>query len=152
MEIPHKCTLLNISSRLGHPTFHFEMNGKIYFYGFQGIKADYKIVLYCTKTHLKSKCRNMVNILPSEFLKRIIQNTPNELKTSKYYSKILDKSDPRVYYIKNYDINSFKSCGAHNHPGKERAVYFPLKYTFLVKNTNVESVMEKIIRVKFPNV
>ena len=85
----------------------------------------------------------MVNILPSEFLKRIIQNTPNELKTSKYYSKILDKSDPRVYYIKNYDINSFKSCGAHNHPGKERAVYFPLTYTFPVKNTNVESVMEK---------
>ena len=38
--------------------------------------------------------------------------------------KILDKSDPRVYDLKSYDINSFESSGGHNHPGTELDDYF----------------------------
>ena len=36
---PVKCKLLNIASRLGHPSFHFEIDGKFYFYGLKGVNS-----------------------------------------------------------------------------------------------------------------
>jgi hypothetical protein len=82
--------LVKIANHHGRPNFRFEINGKAYFYGIRGIKADYKIVLFSTKTF-----PNNAYILPTECLKKIIRNSP------KYstYPKILDKSDPRVYDI-----------------------------------------------------
>jgi hypothetical protein len=57
---------------------------------------------------------------PSELLKKIIIKSPKNTK----YPKCFDKSDPKVYDINNYDANSFKSCGVHNHPGMELDEYF----------------------------
>jgi hypothetical protein len=114
-----KAKLVKIANHRGHLRFHFEINDKIFFYGFRGIRADYKIVLYCTKTSFKSKCINTSSILPSEFLKQIIQNSPKYSN----YPKFFNKSDPRVYDINNYDINSFKSSGSHNHPGLDYTLY-----------------------------
>jgi hypothetical protein len=101
-----KCKLVNIAKgHRGHPTFHFEINGNIYLYGFRGIKKDNKFVLYCRKKFKngKSECQNTAYILPSEILQQIIQKSP------KYsiYPKFLDKLDPRVFDIDNYDLTSF---------------------------------------------
>jgi hypothetical protein len=100
-----KCKLVKIENRRGHPHYHFEIDGKSYFYGIYGIRANYEIVLRCTKSVAGSNCNNRSTILPSDFLKEIIQKRPAEIKHR--YAKILDKSDPRVYDLKNYDLNSF---------------------------------------------
>jgi hypothetical protein len=128
-DIPGKYKLVKIGYQRGHPKFHFEINGKYYFYGIRGIKADYKIVLVCTKKSEKgkSKCNNHSTILPSEFLKEIIQNKPKKSN----YAKFLNKFDPRVYDIKNYDINSFNinlsnSGEGHKCSGIELEVYSKL--------------------------
>jgi hypothetical protein len=124
------CKLLKITTRRGYPSFHFDINGKIYFYGFRGIRADYKIVFYCTI------CRNKSSISPSEYLKEIIQNTPNKLQSTKVaYSKFIDKSDPKVYDINNYDINSFEICGSHKCAGTELDDYI---------KTNNEEIARKV--------
>jgi hypothetical protein len=124
--------LVKIANRRGHPTFHFEISGKIYFYAFEGVKADYTIVLSCTKSP-KSKCTNVGHILPSDCLKEIIKNTPEKLLTTKCkYPKILVKSDPRVYDINSYDINSFEMDGSHTCPGRELDVYY--KSIFPIEN------------------
>ena len=101
-----KYKLVKVTIRGGHPYLHFEIDGKMYCYGIHGVRADYKIVLRCQKQILKSRCYNLSTILPSEFFKQIIQDKPNDVKYNNY-PKIFDKSDPRVYDIKNYHINSF---------------------------------------------
>ena len=118
MEIVNllKSNLVKIVNRREHLTFHFVINGKVYFYASKGIKADYKIVLNCTKNKL---CDKTASIVPSDFLKQFIQNSPE----SSEYPKILDNSDPRVYDINNYDINSFESSGAHTCLGTSIDVY-----------------------------
>jgi hypothetical protein len=110
-----KCKLLKIENRSGNPKFHFEIDGKMYIYGIVGIKKDYKIVLRCTKNVNGSPCGNRSTILPSDFLKQIIHNSPNISQ----YSKNFDKSDPRVYDLKNYDVNSFDIGKGHKCPGTE---------------------------------
>jgi hypothetical protein len=110
-----KCKLVKIENRRGHPNYHFEIDGKIYFYGIYGIKANYEITLRCTKTISGSACNNCSTIFPSDFLKEIIQNSPTISK----YLKIVDKSDPRVYDLKNYDLNSFDIGEGHKCPGTE---------------------------------
>jgi hypothetical protein len=35
-----KCKLVKIENRRGHPKLHFEIYGKMYIYGIQGIKKD----------------------------------------------------------------------------------------------------------------
>ena len=69
-----KCELLKITNRSGHPNFHFEINGQVYFYGIRGIKANYTIDLVCTKKYqnVKAQCDNISSILPSEFLKGVV--------------------------------------------------------------------------------
>ena len=131
-----KCKLIKISYRRGHPTFHFEIDGQIYFFGFRGIKADSKIVLCCRKVFLKSKCMNFSYIKPSEFLKQLIKKSPKKNE----YPKYLDKSDPRVYDINNYDINSFESTGDHKHPGTKLDHYY--KNIFSKENENFTSVIK----------
>ena len=88
--------IIKIHTRLDeHPHFHFEINEKIYFYGFRRFKKDGQIVLQCQN----STCGNISYILPSDFLKLGIQNAPSD-------PRVLDKSDPRVYDINSYNINS----------------------------------------------
>ena len=48
-----KFKLLRILNRLGNPILHFKINRKMYFYGIRGVRADYKIVLQCTRTYKK---------------------------------------------------------------------------------------------------
>ena len=117
------CKLLKITKGpiTKGPIFYFEINGKIYFYGIIGIKADYKIHLQCTKIINKSKCANLSVISPSEKGKVIIINRPKRLYAQ--FPKILNKSDPRIYDIENYDINSFEICGAHKCSGTETELY-----------------------------
>jgi hypothetical protein len=101
------CKLVKIENRRGYPKFYFEIDGKIYFYGIRGIKPDYTIILRCTK----QPCNNSSFIAPLDFLKQIMQD-----KSSKnHYPKTLyvDISDPRVYDLKNYDINSFDIGKGH---------------------------------------
>ena len=87
-----------------YPNFHFEIDGKSYFYGIDEIRANYKIVLRCQKILSGSKlpCIYTSTVLPSDFLKEIIQKRPSEVNNS--YSKVLDNSDPRVYHIDNDDL------------------------------------------------
>ena len=115
-----KCKFVTIANRSGHPSFHFEIDGQMYFYGILGIKEDYKIILRCTENRLRTKCRNTSSILPTEFLKLIIRNNSKTI----YYPKSMDNWHPRVYDTNNYDINSFDICGGHNHPGTKLDVYF----------------------------
>ena len=119
-----KCKLVKIVDCRGSPHLHFEINGKMHFYGIVGVRADNKIVLRCQKILSGSKlpCNNLSTVLPSEFLKEIIQKQPSEIK--QIYPKFLDKSDPRFYDPANYDTNSFEICGNHNHPGMELDKYF----------------------------
>jgi hypothetical protein len=119
-----KCKIVKIVNRVGHPSFHFEIDGKMYFYGIIGVIADNKIVLRCTKTcFLKSSvsCNNTSTVLPSDFLKQIIQKRSSVSTSS--YATFLDKSDPRVYDIDTYDINSFDIGKGHKCPGIEIDVY-----------------------------
>jgi hypothetical protein len=105
-KIRVKCKLLKIVNWGGYAHLYFENDGKKYIYRIRGIKRDYKIALRC----INGGCTNTADILPSAFLKQIIQKSP------KYsaYSKFFNESDPRVYDIKNYDINSFKIVNDHN--------------------------------------
>jgi hypothetical protein len=120
-----KCKLLKISrSARGYPSFHLQINEKVYFYGFRGIRKDDRIILVCTKTFenntLETKCcTNRSYILPSEFLKEIFQKG---LKGSGF-PLFMDKSDPRVYDIQNYDMNSFEIGKGHKCSGTEPAEY-----------------------------
>jgi hypothetical protein len=81
----------------------------MYFYGIQGISKDFKIILRCQKQFLGKACNNSSFIAPLDLLKQIMQD-----KSSKKNSKMLDKSDPMVYDLKNYDINSFDIGKGHN--------------------------------------
>ena len=94
-----KCELVKIAKYRGHPSFHFKINEKVFFYGIRGINADYKITLFSNNSY-----PNMAYIYPSELMKKIIKNSPRNSK----YSKFLNKSNPKVYDIQNYDINSFQ--------------------------------------------
>jgi hypothetical protein len=116
INIPEvKCKLVKIINRAGNPNLQFVINGKNYFYEIAGIEADYKIVLRCTKFILSFSCGNLSYILPSDYLKQIIQNSPTISK----YTKFLDKSDPRVYDLNNYYINSFDIGKGHKCSGTE---------------------------------
>jgi hypothetical protein len=117
-----KCNLLKIDNRRGHPYFHFEIDKKLYFYGLRaGVRADYKLDLVCTKTYAKgkAKCDTHSSIFPLEFLKKIIHHSPE--KTT--YPLFLDKSDPKVYDIQNYDINSLDIGKGHKCSGIELDEY-----------------------------
>jgi hypothetical protein len=136
------CKLVKIENRRGHPNFHFEIDGKSYFYGIERIRQNYIIVLRCTKT--VNNCSRST-IMPSDFLKEIIQNSPTISKNS----KILDKSDPRVYDLKNYDLNSFYIGGGHTCPGTEikkvsKPEIFVNKPQFLSINYNCICKLVKI--------
>ena len=87
-----KCKLIKIANFRGQPNFHFEIDGKMYIYGIRGIRADYKIMLRCSKTIFR--CHTSSYILPFDLLKEMIHDKPVELKSS-MYSKIVDRSDPR---------------------------------------------------------
>jgi hypothetical protein len=117
-----KCELVKIDNDHGHPKFHFEINGKFYVYSVRGIKADYRMALFCTKRPVKvegenrkSKCGNNSTILPSEFLRKNIQNAPKNSQ----YPKFLDKSDPKFFDINNYNISSFDIGRGHKCAGIE---------------------------------
>ena len=120
-----KYKLLRIAKTVrGNLCFHFEINEKVYFYGFRGINNDGKMFLICTRTHkteLKkySPCLNSSYILPTEFLQEIYQKSP----IGSPYPICLDKSDPRVYDVENYYINSFEMRKEHKCPGTELENY-----------------------------
>ena len=127
-----KCKLLKISrTAKGFPKYHFQINGKIFFYGFVGIKQDDKIVLICTRPYQKEQldypCNCHSFIFPTEVLKEIIEKNPKKRmdrrKTGRNYPKTLDKSDPRVYDINNYNINSFEIGKGHKCLGTELEAY-----------------------------
>jgi hypothetical protein len=126
---PEICKIVKIVNSRGSPQFHFEINGKMYFYGIAGVKADNKIVLKCSKKSLSGSsklCHNLSTVVPSDFLKEIIQKKPSEYKKS--YANTLDKLDSRVYDIDNYDINSFDIGKGHKCPGTEIDVYLQTAY------------------------
>jgi hypothetical protein len=113
-----KCKIVKIVNSRGFPHLHFEINGKIYFYGIFGVKSDNTIVLKCTRRSLSNSsvaCNNISTVLPSNFLKEIIQKKTigNKIR----YANRLDISDPRVYDLKNYDINSFDIGKGHKCSG-----------------------------------
>ena len=72
--------LIKIDNRRGYPNLHFEIDGKLYSYGILGIKADYTMILRCQKQFRNSRCNSVSFILPSDSLKRIIQDKPTESK------------------------------------------------------------------------
>ena len=53
-----KFKLVEIANRRSHPLFHFEIDGKMYFYGILRVLADGKIILRCQKRFLRSKCNS----------------------------------------------------------------------------------------------
>jgi hypothetical protein len=56
---------LKIENCNGHPIFRFELNGKIYSYGFTGIEEYYRIILDCVQNHcVKLRCGNHSAIYP----------------------------------------------------------------------------------------
>ena len=124
-NLPVKCKLIKIANQRGYPKFHFEINGKIYFYGLRGIRADYKIVLVCTN----ASCRKSSSILGTEFLQELIEDNPIKTLFPKFF---LDISDPRIYDITYYDENSLSVFGSHKCPGTEIDVYVKSKH-FLTK-------------------
>jgi hypothetical protein len=117
-----KCKIVKIVNSRGFPNLHFEINGKMYFYGIVGVRADNKIVLRCTKRSLSDSsvcCNNLSTVLPSDFLKELIHKTSSVSR----YANSLDKLDPRVCDIDNYDINSFDIGKGHKCSGIEIDVY-----------------------------
>ena len=94
-----KFKLVKIVKKNNRPHLHFEIDGKMFFYGIVGVRANNQIVIKCTS------CKNFSYILPSEFLWQIMQYKPGDLKLN--YPKMFDYSDPKVYDIQNYDIDSF---------------------------------------------
>ena len=118
-ETLQNCALVKIENRRGHPKFHFEIDGRSYFYGIAGIRTDYKIVLRCQKQFLGKACNNFSFIAPLDLLKQIMQKKSSKPK----YSKMLDISDPRVYDLKNYDVNSFDIGGGHKCYGTENSIF-----------------------------
>ena len=138
-QTQNKFKLVRIVERRGHPCLHFEIDGKMYFYGIQGIQADLKIVLCCTKTYKNEqskfpRCQSCSFILPSEFLKEIIKDTPKHAK----YPKLLDKSDSRVYDMNNYNLNSFEIGKGHKCQGTDVESYFELYPTIDQNLTNMK--------------
>ena len=127
-----KCKILNIYSVRGHPCFHFEINGNIYTYGTRGVRADFKIRLYCSK----KICSNLSFISPSGKGKGFIRNTPKDQKSK--FPKFIDKMDPRVYDIDSYDINSFEIYGTHRCPGTELKNKLHENKKSTVKSSSVE--------------
>jgi hypothetical protein len=79
-----RCKLVKIVNSRGFPHLNFEINGKMYFYGIVGVRADNKIVLQCSKTRLSGsmRCNIISTVLPSDFLKEIIQKTPSKQKNT----------------------------------------------------------------------
>jgi hypothetical protein len=110
-----KCKLVQIVNHVGRPNFHFEIDGKMYVYGIRGIRSDYKIILRCTKR----ACYYLAFIAPLDLLKQIMQ----EKSPKKNYLKMLDTSDPRVYDLKNYDLNSFDIGKGHKCHGDGISLY-----------------------------
>jgi hypothetical protein len=133
-----KCKLVKVADHPLNPKFHFEIDGKIYFYEFRGIKSNFEIALFCTKWNGKTKCRNTSFILPSDSLKQIIQNTPNCNK----YPKNIDKSDPRVFDIQNYDVNSFDIGKGHSCSGTEIENYKKMN------NHDIKKVKCKLLKIE----
>jgi hypothetical protein len=119
-----KCKIVKIVNSRGFPNLHFEINGKMYFYGISGVRADSKIVFRLSGS--SQPCGNISTVLPSDFLKEIIQKTPSENKHTSKYAKILDKSDPWVYDIDNYDINLFHIGSGHKCQGSEISLYLQI--------------------------
>jgi hypothetical protein len=78
------------------PLFHIEINKKVYFYAFKGIRLNFAIVLKC------KKCSHLAYLRPHDILKNIIFDNP---KTP--LSKDMNFSDPRVYELESYDFESF---------------------------------------------
>ena len=113
------CKLVKIVNCRGYPQLHFVIDEKMYFYGIKGIRADYKIILRCTKQSLG--CDNYSSIRPLDLLKQIIFK--NSSKINYNYSKMLNVSNPRVYDSKNYDLNSFDIGKGHKCQGTEIDVY-----------------------------
>ena len=96
--------ILKIAKTPRGPLFHIQLNNKVYFYAFKGIKLNFKFVLKCTK------CRHLAYVCPRDILKSIIYDNP---KTP--LSKDIDFLDPRVYELESYDLDSFdkvKKCVA----------------------------------------
>jgi hypothetical protein len=132
-----QCKLLKISRTVrGFPSYHFQINGKIFFYGFQGIKKDDKILLICTKPYQKEQlnytCGCQSYILPLKDLNEIIAKSPlkrerrfmDRRKTGKMtYAKTMDRTNPRVYDVNNYNINSFEIGKGHRCLGTEFDAY-----------------------------
>ena len=50
----------------------------------------------------------------------------HQFSSKKNYSKMLDMADPRVYDLKNYDINSFDIGKGHKCNGTEISVYLQI--------------------------
>ena len=130
---------MKIINRRGHPNFTFEIDGKVYFYGFRGAKSDYQMVLQCKN----GICGNHFFILPSDLLRPLIQNSPQNSK----YAKTLDKLNPKVYDMNNYNINTFDVGRGHTCPGTKLEVY--------LKNSNPEIFKCKLVKIAnhrgFPN-
>ena len=118
LQIPANCTLG--STQLGckilkidgeqqnNPTFHFQINEKLYIYRIQGIRSDNKIIFQCTKEYevnkLRSICGNLSYISATESLQKIIKNMRERSEITSY----LGFWDSSVYDMKNYDWNSFE--------------------------------------------
>jgi hypothetical protein len=122
-QIPQNCALgptqleykiLKISGqRQNNPTFHFQINKKLYIYSIHGIRSDNKIILICRKQYevnkVRSTCGNFSYISASELLQKIIKNTLDRSETSSIGTSIyLGCMDSRVYDMENYDMNSFE--------------------------------------------
>ena len=109
-----ECKILKIvGKQRSNPTFHFQINEQIYFYSIHRIRSDNKIILKCknryTVNKLRPTCGNLSYISASEFLQEIIKNTPKRSENSTMWTSIyLDYSNPEVYDMKNYDMNSFE--------------------------------------------
>ena len=121
-----KCKLLKISrTAKGFPKYHFQINGKIFFYGFVGIKQDDKIVLICTRPYQKEQsdytCGCYSYILPLEGLYEIIEKNPFKKRGSP--PKTMARSNPLVYDVNNYNIHSFEIGKGHRCLGTELDAY-----------------------------
>ena len=92
------------------------------------LKQDNTIVLRCTKSYQKENltcsCRCHSYILPSEVLNGIIEKLPlYKCKYIRYLSKTMARSNPLVYDVNNYNINSFEIGKGHKCLGTELDIY-----------------------------